>query len=160
MGANLGLPRAAIAEALARFARRFGPLEVAPLYRTEPVVSTPRLPPQPPYLNTVALGVTAEPPEALLDFALALEAALGRRRAEPGGPRTIDLDLLFVGDERLAGPRLELPHPRMRSRRFVLAPLADLDPELPLPPDGATPRQLLAALPERPWARRLAGIPA
>jgi 2-amino-4-hydroxy-6-hydroxymethyldihydropteridine diphosphokinase len=105
----------------------------------------------------VALGATAEAPEALLDFALDLEAALGRERSAPEAPRTIDLDLLFVGDEVRSGPRLQLPHPRLRNRRFVLAPLADLAPELSLPPDGATPRQLLAGLPERPWVRRLAG---
>ena len=155
LGGNTGDVRAAFAVALAELAARFGPLEVAPLYRSEPVSALP----QPEFLNTVALGATAASAEELLAAALTVEAALGRRRDAaaddaPAAPRPIDLDLLFVGDERRASPALELPHPRLRTRRFVLAPLADLAPDLPLPPDGATPRALLAALPERPWARR------
>jgi 2-amino-4-hydroxy-6-hydroxymethyldihydropteridine diphosphokinase len=134
---------------------RFGPLRVAPLYRTEPVSPIP----QPEYLNTVAIGVTAERPEELHRFARALERRLGRRRRAAGGPREIDLDLLFVGDLVRIGPRLLLPHPRLRERRFVLAPLADLVPDLPLPPDGETPRALLAALPPTPWVERLGEPP-
>ena len=112
--------------------------------------------PQPEYLNTVALGVSALGAEALLAGALAVEIELGRRRdGRRDAPRTIDIDLLFVGDEQRPGPGLELPHPRLRERRFVLAPLADLAPGLALPPDGATPRELLARLPERPWVRRI-----
>jgi 2-amino-4-hydroxy-6-hydroxymethyldihydropteridine diphosphokinase len=148
----LGDPRATLAEALARLARRLGPLEVAPIYRTEPVSPIP----QPDFLNTVALGVSAASAEELLACALAVEAELGRHRdGRRDAPRTIDIDLLFAGEERRPGPGLELPHPRLRERRFVLAPLADLAPDLPLPPDRATPRELLARLPERPWARRL-----
>lgn len=147
----MGDPRGAIAAAVARLARRFGPLELAPLYRTEPVSPVP----QPPYLNTVALGHGDFAPEILLAGALEIETELGRRRAGRGEPRTIDIDLLFVGDLERSSPGLVLPHPRMRERRFVLAPLADLALDLALPPDGATPRDLLARLPERPWAVRL-----
>jgi 2-amino-4-hydroxy-6-hydroxymethyldihydropteridine diphosphokinase len=112
--------------------------------------------PQPAYLNTVALGHGAFAPEILLAGALAVETELGRQRAGRGEPRTIDVDLLLVGELARTSTGLTLPHPRMRERRFVLAPLADLAPDLPLPPDGATPRALLAGLPERPWAVRLA----
>lgn len=112
--------------------------------------------PQPPYLNTVALGHGAFAPELLLAGALEVETELGRRRAGRGEPRTIDVDLLLVGDLVRTSTGLTLPHPRMRERRFVLAPLVDLAPDLPLPPDGATARGLLASLPERPWAVRLA----
>lgn len=112
--------------------------------------------PQPDFLNTVALGASSASAERLLAAALEVEAELGRRRdGARDAPRTIDIDLLFAGDERRAGPGLVLPHPRLRERRFVLAPLADLAPDLPLPPDGATPRELLARLPARPWVRRL-----
>lgn len=112
--------------------------------------------PQPEFLNTVALGVSTSSAEELLAAALAVEEELGRHRdGVRDGPRTIDIDLLFAGGEMRAAPGLELPHPRLRARRFVLAPLADLVPDLPLPPDGATPRELLERLPERPWARRL-----
>ncbi len=147
--------RVAIHAALARLAGRFGPLEVAPLYRTEPVAAGHRPDYLPEYLNTVALGSGGASPEELLAGALAVEHELGRRRGSAGAPRTIDIDLLFVGDERRSGAGLELPHPRLRGRRFVLAPLADLAPDLPLPPDGATARSLLAALPPTPWAIRL-----
>jgi 2-amino-4-hydroxy-6-hydroxymethyldihydropteridine diphosphokinase len=150
-GGNLGDPRAAIADAIARLARRFGPLEVAPLYRTEAVATDP----QPDYLNTVAVGFGEVEPEALLEGALAVEAELGRHRGAPAAPRTIDVDLLLAGDLVRATPELTLPHPRLRERRFVLAPLADLLPDLPLPPDGATARRLLETLPARPWAVRL-----
>lgn len=155
LGGNDGDVRAAFSAALAALAARFGPLEVAPLYRSEPVSSRP----QAEFLNTVALGSTTLAAETLLAAALEIERALGRRRealpagAAPG-PRPIDLDLLFVGDERRASSALVLPHPRLRERRFVLAPLADLAPDLPLPPDGATATALLAALPARPWAVR------
>jgi len=134
-----------------------GRLDVAPLYRSEPVSAEP----QPEYLNTVALGTSERTPEALLELAAAVERRLGRRRGTRNAPRTIDLDLLFVGELERDGPELELPHPRLRERRFVLAPLSDLVPDLALPPDGATPRELLARLPERPWAVRLdSGGPA
>ena len=69
---------------------------------------------------------------------------------ERWGPRPLDLDLLLVGDHCQRDDELELPHPRLRERAFVLAPLADLAPELALPPDGRTPRELLARLPPDP----------
>ncbi len=137
---------------MGRLSERFGELRVAPLYRTEPVSSIP----QPDFVNTVVVGRTREPAAELHAFARGLESALGRRERERDGPREIDLDLLFVGDEVRTDPQLVLPHPRLRSRRFVLAPLADLLPDHPLPPDGATPLQLLAGLPSRPWVQRLA----
>ena len=126
---------------------------MAPLYRTEAVSEAP----QDPYLNTVALGVTRAAPEELLAAAHEIEADLGRRRGAPGAPRTIDLDLLFVEGERRTGGGIELPHPRLRERRVVLAPLAALEPDLELPPDGSRVRELLATLPDRPWVERLGG---
>jgi len=143
LGANLGDARSTLEEALRRLGRRFGPLRVAPYYRTEPLSHLE----QPDFLNTVATGRTAEAPEKLHAFARQLERELGRRSRPPGSAREIDLDLLFVGNELRTGSELTLPHPRLRDRRFVLAPLADLVPNLPLPPDGATPAQLLALLP-------------
>ena len=114
--------------------------------------------PQPHYLNTVALGSSSASPEDLLALALAVERGLGRERDPRGArdePRAIDVDLLFVGDELRDGPALVLPHPRLRGRRFVLAPLADLAPDLALPPDGARVSELLAALPPTPTVERL-----
>jgi len=152
LGANLGEPRATIRSAVARIDGRLGPLQVAPLYLTEPLSSVP----QPDFINTVALGRTSEPPESLLAWLLGLEVELGRSASHPpDAPREIDLDLLFVGELVRATRDLVLPHPRLRGRRFVLAPLADLAPDLPLPPDGETVGRLLARLPDRPRVERL-----
>jgi 2-amino-4-hydroxy-6-hydroxymethyldihydropteridine diphosphokinase len=76
-----------------------------------------------------------------------LELAAGRRRGPRDAPRPLDVDLLLYGARVVAHRELTLPHPRLAARRFVLAPLADLVPELPVPPAGATVGELLAALP-------------
>lgn len=102
--------------------------------------------PQPDFLNTAALGHTALPPDAVLAVAKALELAAGRRPPVSGlrfGPRPLDIDLLIYGDLQSAAPELTLPHPRLRERRFMLEPLAALAPDLRLPPDGRTVRELL-----------------
>jgi 2-amino-4-hydroxy-6-hydroxymethyldihydropteridine diphosphokinase len=106
---------------------------------------------QPRFLNGAAELETTLGPEALLDALLAIERKLGRERAgvPRGGPRTIDLDLLVYDGLELAEPGLELPHPRLAERRFVLEPLADLDPGLDVPGLG-TVETLLAKLDSRP----------
>jgi len=139
---------------VARLRARFGPLELASLYRTEPVSEFP----QPDFLNTVAVGRSAEAPEALFEVGRRLERELGRRERPRNAPREIDLDLLFVGQERRDTTSLTLPHPRLRERRFVLVPLAEVLPDYPLPPDGATARLLLARLPPGPRVERLGGL--
>jgi 2-amino-4-hydroxy-6-hydroxymethyldihydropteridine diphosphokinase len=85
-------------------------------------------------------------PDAILALAKALELAAGRRRGVRLGPRPLDVDLLLWGDRIATAPELTLPHPHLRERRFVLAPLADIAPGLPVPPDGATVAELLARL--------------
>ncbi len=141
--------------ALDRLAAALGPLVVAPLYLTEPVSAIP----QPPFFNTVVLGTTGFAAEQLLALTQEVEREFGRERhaglvAE--APRTLDVDLLLLGDEqRFAGAPL-LPHPRLRLRRFVLAPLCDVAPDWPIPPDGATACALLRQLPASPWVERLA----
>ena len=113
-------------------------LRWSPLFRTEPVGGPPG---QPAYLNGVLLveGVAAlEPrPLQLLQGLQALEAQFGRQRLEAWGPRTLDLDLLWWGDQRVQAAVLELPHPRLQQRSFVLAPLAAIDPLLVPPGPGA-----------------------
>jgi 2-amino-4-hydroxy-6-hydroxymethyldihydropteridine diphosphokinase len=154
LGGNLPRPGEPLATTLAGAVRaldlEFGPLAVAPLYRTVPLArSGAAALPQPLYLNTAVAGTTAQPPAALLAAAYRLERAAGRRPdpgAPPDAPRTLDVDVLVYGDRVSADPRLTLPHPRLRARRFVLAPLADVAPDLPIPPDGATPAELLAAI--------------
>ncbi|MEZ5312152.1 MAG: 2-amino-4-hydroxy-6-hydroxymethyldihydropteridine diphosphokinase [Thermoanaerobaculia bacterium] len=149
LGGNLGPSRRTLREAIDLLEERLGPLEVAPIYRTEPVGDRS----QPDFLNSVVVGRTSLGAEALLDLLMRLERRFGRRREIPGGPRTLDLDLLFLGRSVRRQRSPLLPHPRLRERRFVLQPLADLVPDLRLPPDGCTPRELLAELPRRPWAR-------
>jgi 7,8-dihydro-6-hydroxymethylpterin-pyrophosphokinase len=105
---------------------------------------------QPDYFNTVALAASDEPPEALLALAKRLEAEAGRVEGPRWGPRPLDVDLLLVGELQRDDAVLTLPHPRLRERGFVLAPLAEVAPGLRLPPghpDGRTAAELLAALP-------------
>ena len=100
---------------------------VSPVYETDPVGGPPG---QPPYLNLVVELATERSPRELLEEARRLEQAAGRVRAEHHGPRTLDVDVLLVGDLAMVEPDLVVPHPRMHERRFVLAPLAELAPEL------------------------------
>ncbi|HSN85571.1 MAG TPA: 2-amino-4-hydroxy-6-hydroxymethyldihydropteridine diphosphokinase [Thermoanaerobaculia bacterium] len=132
-----------LALALRRLEPVLGDLRVASLYRTAAVSPVP----QPDYLNTAVLARTSLEPGDLLAFAKALELAAGRRPGVRFGPRPLDIDILLYGDLRSSAPELTLPHPRLRERRFVLEPLAEIAPDLRVPPDGATVRELLARLP-------------
>jgi 2-amino-4-hydroxy-6-hydroxymethyldihydropteridine diphosphokinase len=93
------------------------------VYETAPVG-----PPQPDYLNAAVLVETSMAPLALFDAMLAIERELGRVRLEKWGPRTIDLDLLFIQDVSVNDPRLVVPHPHLRERAFALLPLLDVLP--------------------------------
>ncbi len=95
---------------------------VSRFYRTEPVGP----PGQPDYINAVVGLETRLRPLALLDAMQRIERTQGRVRRERWGPRTLDLDLLLYGDEEIDSPRLQVPHPRMHERLFVLRPLADI----------------------------------
>jgi 2-amino-4-hydroxy-6-hydroxymethyldihydropteridine diphosphokinase len=149
LGANLGSPRlgppaATLAWAGERLATLLPGLRLAPLYRTAPISHLA----QPDFLNTVALAnEPALSPRQLLAELKAIEREAGREApAERDAPRALDLDLLFFGDSELNEPGLTLPHPRLRGRLFVLAPLRDLAPGLALPPDGKTVAELYAAI--------------
>jgi 2-amino-4-hydroxy-6-hydroxymethyldihydropteridine diphosphokinase len=103
---------------------------------------------QPDFLNAVARVRTLLGPEQLLDVCKAIEVEHGRAFGGPRhGPRPIDLDLLLLGEIELSTERLTLPHPGITSRRFVLVPLLELDPELSLP-DGTELTDALRGLPE------------
>ncbi|MBF7082763.1 2-amino-4-hydroxy-6-hydroxymethyldihydropteridine diphosphokinase [Desulfallas sp. Bu1-1] len=115
---------------------------VAPFYRTAPVGYTE----QDYFINTVAEINTSLSPLQLLEKMQQIENKLGRVRVIRWGPRTVDLDLLLYGDEKIAGPDLEVPHPRMHQRAFVMVPLADLNPQLVIQGEQAAD-----------LARRLAG---
>jgi 2-amino-4-hydroxy-6-hydroxymethyldihydropteridine diphosphokinase len=93
-------------------------------------------PEQADYLNAVVAVETGLSPRALLALAQRIERHAGRVRTERWGPRTLDVDVLTVGDERVDEPDLQVPHPRMYDRAFVLAPLADVAPDAVTPPAG------------------------
>ncbi len=127
LGSNLGDRRGRLTDAVATLRARGDVVAVSPVYETEPVGGPAG---QDRYLNVVVELVTADGPRQLLARCRELERAAGRVRTVRHGPRTLDADVLLVGDEVVAEPDLQVPHPRMWERRFVLAPLADLAPEL------------------------------
>ena len=99
------------------------------IYETEPVGG----PPQPDFLNAVVEARTSLDARELLEACHRVERSLGRERVVRWGPRTIDIDILTYGRERIDEPDLVIPHPRMHERGFVLAPLLELDADPPLP---------------------------
>ena len=136
LGANLGDRERTIRAAVAALDASPG-VEVAAvstLIETEPVGYLD----QPRFLNGAAALETSLPAGELLDLLLELERRFGRVRegVAPHGPRTLDLDLLLYGSARIDEPGLEIPHPRLHERRFVLEPLAELDPSLEVPGKG------------------------
>jgi 2-amino-4-hydroxy-6-hydroxymethyldihydropteridine diphosphokinase len=147
LGSNLGDRmqnlRAAL-EALREIAAPGEPLRIAPVYQTEPRFCPPG---SPQFLNTVVeIGFEGGPRE-LLENTQAMEMRLGRLRGtERNAPRVIDIDLLYLGDETFEHGTLQLPHPRIGERRFVLQPLADIRPELVLPGKSKPVSGMLAQL--------------
>jgi 2-amino-4-hydroxy-6-hydroxymethyldihydropteridine diphosphokinase len=142
IGANLGDARAQVTDALAHLARlpETTLLRASSLYRTAPIDSSGD-----DYINAVACLDTALDPHALLAALLGIEQEHGRERPYRNAPRTLDLDLLLYGDQVIDdAPTLVVPHPRMHERAFVLAPLAELAPELHIPGCGHIARLLPA----------------
>jgi 3-oxoacyl-[acyl-carrier protein] reductase len=128
LGSNLGDRRQFLDKALAALGQRPGLRirAVSKVHETEPVGGPAG---QGKYLNAAVELQTDLDPVQLLDVLQSVEASLGRVRTERFGPRTIDLDLLFYGDQILYTPNLHLPHPRLHERLFVLEPLCDIAPE-------------------------------
>jgi 2-amino-4-hydroxy-6-hydroxymethyldihydropteridine diphosphokinase len=144
LGSNLGDRRAHLDFGVAKLRSLLRHIAVSPYHDTVPVGITG---PQPLYLNAAATGETSLSARDLLDALLAIEAARGRERPYPNAPRTLDLDLILHGDLVVDAPGLIVPHPRFRERRFVLEPLAEIEPELIDPVTGRTIRELLADAP-------------
>lgn len=137
LGSNLGDRLAHLVEARTRLAAlSTGPVLQAPIYQTAPVGCPEG---SPDFFNTVVeIGFEGSPRE-LLQAALRIEKELGRTRPDvSNAPRIIDIDLLYLGGQTVAEADLELPHPRLTSRRFVLEPLAGIRPDLTLPGDTLT----------------------
>lgn len=154
LGSNLGDPQHQLRRAVAELAELPDSrlLAVSPWYRSAAVGPGD----QPDYLNGVAALETTLPPKALLDALHCLEDAHGRVRTRHWGPRTLDLDLLLYGAQRIDEPDLHVPHPRLKTRNFVVFPLADIAADLSLP-DGTTVRELLANTPAEGIVRLSAG---
>jgi 2-amino-4-hydroxy-6-hydroxymethyldihydropteridine diphosphokinase len=127
LGSNLGDRRAFLTQAVASLREGGDVVAVSPLYETEPVGGPDG---QGPYLNLVVELWTTDDPHQLLARCHRLEEAAARTRTVRFGPRTLDADVLLVGDATVDDEDLQVPHPRMWERRFVLAPLADLAPDL------------------------------
>ncbi|MCP9849594.1 2-amino-4-hydroxy-6-hydroxymethyldihydropteridine diphosphokinase [Cyanobium sp. Morenito 9A2] len=156
LGANLGDPLATLVGLRPLLEQRLeallgaGCCRWSPLFRTAPVGGPPG---QPVYLNAALVADLPEgahgcpDPLALLKELLALERRFGRLRRERWGPRHLDLDLLWCGPQRLSLRELELPHPRLLERAFVLAPLVAIDPQLQVPGAAGPVADRLAALP-------------
>jgi 2-amino-4-hydroxy-6-hydroxymethyldihydropteridine diphosphokinase len=114
------------------------------LYSTEPVGFAD----QPRFLNAAIAMDTELAPQALLDALLVIEKSYGRDRSDgiPNGPRSLDLDILLLGDLQVNDPGLQIPHPRLAERAFVLIPLNEIAPEVIVPGHRKTVAQLLQAL--------------
>ena len=148
LGANLGDRETTLRSALDRLSAEPGVelVAVSSFRDTAPIGFTD----QPLFLNAAAAVETTLSAHDLLDRLLAIERRLGRTREGPRfGPRTIDLDLLLYGAERIEEEGLEIPHPRLHERLFALEPLADLEPDLVVPGRGPL-ADLLAGLQSAP----------
>jgi 2-amino-4-hydroxy-6-hydroxymethyldihydropteridine diphosphokinase len=148
LGSNLGDREATILRALARLKEEseIRVVRVSTLRETDPVGYVD----QPQFLNGVVELETELPARDLLTRLLAIERELGRTREDgpPLGPRTIDLDLLLYGEDTIAEAGLQVPHPRLHERRFVLEPLAEVAPDIVIPGQG--PVETLVAELESP----------
>lgn len=122
------------------------PVVASAIYETEPVGCEPGALR---FFNTIVEFDYQGDPVQLLEELFRIEESLGRKRNhQKNVSRTIDIDLLYSGDRRINNERLQLPHPRMHQRKFVLQPLADIQPEMVLPGQTRTVRELLAELKE------------
>ena len=155
LGSNLGDSRGTLEQALATLDHNEA---VRVVRRSSWYRSAPIGPVQPDYVNGCALLEVSLAPEALLDLLQATENRFGRVRAERWGPRTLDLDLILYGPQRIATERLEVPHPRMAERAFVLLPLAEIAADWIDPVSGRPVGELAAALSDHGGVERLEEI--
>jgi 2-amino-4-hydroxy-6-hydroxymethyldihydropteridine diphosphokinase len=151
LGSNLGDRAANLRAAVAQLEAAGQVLAVSAFYETQPV----DVPAQPWFLNCVVAIATDKSPQELLQFALKVEAEMGRLRMRHKGPRNIDIDILLLGDRMIDEPGLTIPHPAMQTRRFVLEPLTEIAPDARHPQLDKTARELLSALGNAQTVRRL-----
>lgn len=144
LGANVGDKEANIRKALTLLAEHISNIEIASFYFTKPVGFTN----QDNFLNTVVKGFTKLSPKKLLQFIKTIEAKIGRIRRFKNGPREIDIDILFYDDLIYKDKKLEIPHPRLSERDFVLQPLFDIDPDFIHPFLKKKVKELLYVIPK------------
>ena len=146
IGSNIGDRQATIDRAI----HDIGALQSVRFIEQSSIIETPPVGDieQGPYLNGVVHVQTTMPARDLLHFLLKIEVSQGRDRSQEQrwGPRTLDLDLIVFGDQVIDEPGLQVPHPRLHERSFVLIPLAEIAPDILIPVQNETPRQLLEAL--------------
>ena len=151
LGSNLGDRTANLKDAIERL-RDLGEVKaISSFYETEPVDFAA----QPFFLNCAVALETEKMPRQLLAATQAIESAMGRRRAQPKGPRVIDIDIVLFAASIVDMPTLTIPHPAMHQRRFVLEPLAEIAPEVRHPVFKRKMRELLAALPPGQVVRKI-----
>ena len=151
LGANIGDRLANLRAAVDGLAEFLQVEAVSPVYETAPMYDTD----QGAYLNMAVTGLTDLEPRPLLDALKTLERRIGRVRSRRYGPRSIDLDIVFYADRIVAEPGLDIPHPRLAERAFVLAPAADIAREWRHPESGRTIAELLRDLPSLDGIERL-----
>jgi len=149
LGSNLGERLANLTVAAQQIGDALGAdVEKSAVYQTAPIGCPPG---SPPFFNSVILVDTTLPPQEILALGQRIESGLGRSPAgcrEPNAPRPIDIDILYTGRLQLDRPGLQIPHPRLARRGFVLLPLSGLRPDLILPGQEQSIRELLEDLPD------------
>jgi len=143
LGSNVGDRLANLNNAIEQLRQREQVVAVSSFYETEPVEFTD----QPWFVNCVVKIETQRTAQELLQEILSIEQNMGRHRLQPKGPRNIDLDILIMDDLILDTPEVTIPHPAMAERRFVLEPLAEIDPGVMHPVLKKSATELLQALP-------------
>ena len=154
LGSNIGEREKNLRDAIAALSELGVQIKkVSSIYETEPV----DLLEQPWFLNCVVEGETTVPPLALLKELRELERRMGSKKLVARGPRLIDLDILVYGRQTINSPELQVPHPRMHLRRFVLAPLSEIAPNLKHSSWSGTAAQLLAISDDKSAVKKISG---